>query len=93
MNNFDEIQKRLAGELKIAQDSAKIATKKLKETKKEVQAAKDDRETLSVEQQQLLKEKTKLELTIKDLTDEVLGDDKSKVCYFLFFNTIFFVLV
>ena len=31
-----------------------------------------------MEQQQLLKEKTKLELTIKDLTDEVQGDNKSK---------------
>ncbi|CAH1398175.1 unnamed protein product [Nezara viridula] len=78
LNNFDEVQKKLAAELKAAQDSAKVAARKLKETKKEVQVAKEERETLSIEQQQLLKDKTKLELTIKDLTDEVQGDDKSK---------------
>jgi structural maintenance of chromosome 3 (chondroitin sulfate proteoglycan 6) len=82
LNNFDEVQKKLATELKAAQDSAKVAARKLKETKREVQVAKEERETLSVEQQQLLKDKTKLELTIKDLTDEVLGDDKSKVGLF-----------
>lgn len=73
------MQKKLAAELKTAQDAAKGAAKKLKETKRDVQVAKEERETLSVEQQQLLKDKTKLELTIKDLTDEVQGDDKSKV--------------
>lgn len=31
-----------------------------------------------MEQQQLMKEKNKLEFTIKDLTDEVQGDNKSK---------------
>jgi structural maintenance of chromosome 3 (chondroitin sulfate proteoglycan 6) len=31
-----------------------------------------------MEQQQLLKEKTRLELMIKDLSDEVQGDNKSK---------------
>jgi structural maintenance of chromosome 3 (chondroitin sulfate proteoglycan 6) len=48
-----------------------------------VQTHKEERDTLSAEQQQLLKEKTKLELIIKDLSDEVLGDNTSKVmvCY------------
>ena len=31
-----------------------------------------------MEQQQLMKEKNKLEFTIKDLTDQVQGDNKSK---------------
>ncbi|CAB0019270.1 unnamed protein product [Nesidiocoris tenuis] len=78
ISNYDEVQKKLASELKHAQDLAKASAKKLKDTKREVQNAKEERETLSVEQQQLLKDKTKLELTIKDLTDEVQGDDKSK---------------
>lgn len=33
---------------------------------------------LNAEHQQLIKEKAKLDLTIKDLSDEVLGDNKSK---------------
>lgn len=39
---------------------------------------KEERDTFNMEQQQLLKEKTKLEFTIKDLADEVQGDNKSK---------------
>lgn len=39
---------------------------------------KEEKDTYSMEQQQLLKEKTKLEFTIKDLADEVQGDNKSK---------------
>lgn len=40
--------------------------------------AKDEKSVLAAEQQQLLREKTKLDLTIQDLTDEVQGDNKSK---------------
>lgn len=39
---------------------------------------KEERDTYNMEQQQLLKEKNKLEFTIKDLADEVQGDNKSK---------------
>lgn len=78
LNHFDEDQKKLTSELKAAQENAKSAARKLKDAKKEVQLTKEEKETLSVEQQQLLKDKTKLELTIKDLSDEVMGDDKSK---------------
>ena len=42
------------------------------------QASREERDTLNAEQQQLLKEKSKLELTIKDLSDEVKGDNQSK---------------
>lgn len=38
----------------------------------------EERDTYNMEQQQLLKEKTRLELMIKDLSDEVQGDNKSK---------------
>ncbi|XP_039283231.1 structural maintenance of chromosomes protein 3 [Nilaparvata lugens] len=78
LNNYDEDQKKLTSELKAAQEAAKSAAKKLKDARKEVQMAKEEKETLNLEQQQLLKDKAKLELTIKDLSDEVQGDDKSK---------------
>lgn len=39
---------------------------------------KDEKEVLLSEQQRLIKEKAKLDLTIKDLSEEVQGDNKSK---------------
>lgn len=42
------------------------------------QSFREEKDTLSVELTTLLKEKTKLELTIKDLRDEVEGDDSSR---------------
>ncbi|CAH0394872.1 unnamed protein product [Bemisia tabaci] len=78
VNNFDEEQKRLQAEVKAASEGAKNAARKLKEAKKDVQQAKEDRDSLLIEQQQLLKDKTKLELTIKDLSDDVKGDNESR---------------
>merc|ERR1711874_143161 len=49
-----------------------------KEIKTKNSQAKEERDTFNMEQQQLLKEKNKLEFTIKDLADEVQGDNKSK---------------
>ncbi|XP_059618530.1 structural maintenance of chromosomes protein 3 [Phlebotomus argentipes] len=71
-------QKQLLQEVQKAQEKIKGIQKNLKEAKKEVSVAKEDRSVLSAEQQQLLREKTKLDLTILDLTDEVQGDNKSK---------------
>lgn len=79
INNFDEEQKRLASKVKEATDQAKKAAKHLRDAKREVHAAKEEKETLSLEQQELIKQKTKLDFTIKDLTDEVDGDNNSKV--------------
>lgn len=56
-----------------------IIFRKLKDARKDVAAAREEKDILSTEQQQLLREKTKLELGIKDLTDDVDGDNKSKV--------------
>lgn len=42
-------------------------------------STREEKDILSTEQQQLLREKTKLELGIKDLSDDVDGDNKSKV--------------
>ncbi|XP_021712538.1 LOW QUALITY PROTEIN: structural maintenance of chromosomes protein 3-like [Aedes aegypti] len=71
-------QKMFAQEIQTAQDKIKNAQKALKDAKKEVTTTKDEKSVLTTEHQQLLREKTKLDLTISDLTDEVQGDNKSK---------------
>ncbi|KAL1425431.1 hypothetical protein MTO96_003513 [Rhipicephalus appendiculatus] len=53
-------------------------SKELREVKSRAQAHREEREALSQEQSSALKEKTRLELTIKDLRDEVEGDDSSR---------------
>ncbi|CAH2261657.1 jg12215, partial [Pararge aegeria aegeria] len=55
-----------------------VPYRKLKDARKDVAATREEKDILSTEQQQLLREKTKLELAIKDLTDDVDGDNKSK---------------
>lgn len=47
-----------------------------------MQSIKEEKETLSLEQQELIKQKTKLDFAIKDLSDEVDGDNNSKVSFF-----------
>nr|CAH7739327.1 unnamed protein product [Callosobruchus chinensis] len=71
-------QEKLKANLKKAQDNIKTLTKKVKETKKELNSLKEERDMLTNDQQHLIKEKAKLDLTIKDLSEEVLGDNKSK---------------
>lgn len=71
-------QEKLAANLKKAQDNIKNYTKKTKETKKELTSLKEERDILNNDQQHLIKEKAKLDLTIKDLSEEVQGDNKSK---------------
>lgn len=71
-------QKEFNKEIQEAQDKLKAIHKSLKEARKDVTILKDEKSVLMTEQQQLLREKTKLDLTIGDLTDEVQGDNKSK---------------
>lgn len=71
-------QKEFSKDVQEAQDKVKSIQKTLKEARKEVSVSKDEKSVLMTEQQQLLREKTKLDLTIVDLTDEVQGDNKSK---------------
>ncbi|XP_055303831.1 structural maintenance of chromosomes protein 3 [Sitodiplosis mosellana] len=71
-------QKEFNKEIQEAQDKLKSIHKSLKEARKDVTILKDEKSVLMTEQQQLLREKTKLDLTIGDLTDEVQGDNKSK---------------
>lgn len=90
MNNFDEEQKKLTSRVKEAADEAKRAAKHLKDAKKDVQTAKEEKETIGVEKEQLLKEKTRLDFIIKDLNDEVLGDNKSKVWCIILHSSFFY---
>ncbi|GJQ71626.1 hypothetical protein Trydic_g11325 [Trypoxylus dichotomus] len=71
-------QEKLAANLKKAQDQIKMLTRKSKETKKELSSIKEERDILNNDHQHLIKEKAKLDLTIKDLSEEVQGDNKSK---------------
>ncbi|XP_067638240.1 structural maintenance of chromosomes protein 3 isoform X1 [Eurosta solidaginis] len=65
-------------EIQKAQENIKDIQKRLKDAKKDVVSTKEERSVLLTEQQQLLREKTKLDLIIIDLNDEVQGDNKSK---------------
>ncbi|XP_065334483.1 structural maintenance of chromosomes protein 3 [Cloeon dipterum] len=76
--NSGESQEKLRTKLQKAQENAKMAMKELKEVKQKVSACKEEKETCQAETQQLIKERTKLELTKQDLTDEVTGDNNSK---------------
>lgn len=71
-------QTKLATDLKKAQDQIKSLTRKTKEAKKELAVSKEERDIRNNEYQHLIKEKAKLDLTIKDLTEEVQGDNNSK---------------
>ena len=76
--NSGEEAERLRSALQEAQDAAKQASREVKDFKVKESAAKEERDTLLSESQQLTKDKTRLEFTIKDLRDEVSGDNKSK---------------
>merc|ERR1711874_781344 len=78
MGNSGSEQEKLRQALQKVQETIKTVSKDMKEIKTKCSQAKEEKDTYNMEQQQLLKEKTKLELTIKDLADEVQGDNKSK---------------
>jgi len=79
--NSGESRIKVRTKLQKSQENAKIAMKELKEVKQEVGACKEEKETHQAESQQLVKERTKLELTKQDLNDEVTGDNNSKVSF------------
>lgn len=89
ISNFDKEQKHLASLLKDATDQAKIATKNLRFAKRDVNSAKEEKESLCVEQHELIKQITKLDFIIKDLSDDVIGDNNSKVRFF--FNKVYYL--
>ncbi|XP_050306301.1 structural maintenance of chromosomes protein 3 [Anthonomus grandis grandis] len=71
-------QKKLAENLKEAQDNIKTLTKKIKDLKKDLASNKEEKDILNNDLQHLIKEKTKLDFSIKDLSEELQGDNKSK---------------
>jgi len=78
ITNVDEEQKRFTAKVKEAAHEAKKSAKNLRDAKRLVHSVKEDKDTLNLEQQELIKQKTKLDFTIKDLTDEVQGDNNSR---------------
>lgn len=78
ISNVDDEQKRLTAKVKEAAHEVKKATKHMRDAKRLVHSVKEDKDTLNLEQQELIKQKTKLDFTIKDLTDEVQGDNNSR---------------
>merc|ERR1719412_2911258 len=76
--NSGEEAERLRNDLQDAQDSAKTASKEVKDLKVKEHSAKEERDVLNTDMQQQTKDKTRLEFVSKDLKDEVTGDNKSK---------------
>ncbi|CAG0885820.1 unnamed protein product [Cyprideis torosa] len=58
--------------------ATKEVSKELKEIKSKVSQSKEEKAVLNTEFQQLVKQRSKLELTIKDLEEEVVGDNSTK---------------
>ncbi|KAL3863460.1 hypothetical protein ACJMK2_005214 [Sinanodonta woodiana] len=61
-----------------ANDKVKSINKELKDLKSRMQAIMDEKDLMSSENQELTKRKAKLELNIKDIQDELEGDDKAR---------------
>ncbi|XP_042143182.1 structural maintenance of chromosomes protein 3 [Ixodes scapularis] len=72
------VAEKLRENLQNAAEKIKKLSKELREVKSKVQSNREEKEALCQEQASILKEKTRLELTIKDLKDEVEGDDSSR---------------
>jgi len=53
--------------------------KELRDLKSRMQTIMDEKENIFSENQELTKKKAKLELSIKDIQDELEGDKKSRV--------------
>lgn len=76
--NSSSTTERLREKLQSLTERMKEANREVREIKTRVQTQRDERENLQQEQGTFLKEKTRLELNIKDLMDEVEGDVTSK---------------
>uniref|UniRef100_T1JG50 Structural maintenance of chromosomes protein n=1 Tax=Strigamia maritima TaxID=126957 RepID=T1JG50_STRMM len=76
--NSGSLTEKLRDSLKKALDNIKQRARELRDIKAKSQTCREEKELLTTEQQGLVQEKTKLELQIKDLKDEVEGDNSSK---------------
>lgn len=72
------VTEKLREQLQVSTEKIKDLSRDLREVKSKLQTFKDDKEALQHEQTTFVKEKTRLELHIKDLKDEVEGDTSSK---------------
>src|SRR5690606_12045871 len=72
------VTEKLRENLQEVKDRINVLSKDLREIKNRIQTQKDEKEALLHEHSTFLKEKTRLELRLKDLNDEVEGDAKSK---------------
>lgn len=72
------VTEKLREQLQLSTEKIKDLNKDLREVKTKLQTYKDEKETLQHEHTTFVKEKTRLELHIKDLKDEVEGDTSSK---------------
>ena len=76
--NSSTESEKLRDELNKLVDDIKETGRELREVKSKLQTFRDEKEALNHEQANFLKEKTRLELRLNDLKDEVEGDSKSK---------------
>ena len=72
------VTEKLREQLQSSTEKIKDLSRDLREVKTKLQTYKDEKEALQHEHTTFVKEKTRLELHIKDLKDEVEGDTSSK---------------
>ncbi|OTF69407.1 structural maintenance of chromosomes protein 3-like protein, partial [Euroglyphus maynei] len=72
------VTEKLREQLQLSTEKIKDLSRDLREVKTKLQTYKDEKEALQHEHTSFVKEKTRLELHIKDLKDEVEGDTSSK---------------
>jgi structural maintenance of chromosome 3 (chondroitin sulfate proteoglycan 6) len=76
--NSSAVTEKLRDELQSLVEEITATQSNLKKVKTKLQTRRDEKDALSLEHQNLLKEKTRLELRLKDLRDEVKIDSNSK---------------
>ena len=76
--NSSEVSEKLRENLQSLVEQIKDTGRELREVRSKAQGFRDEKEALVSENSTLLKEKTRLELRLKDLKDEVKGDSDSK---------------
>ena len=76
--NSSSVSEKLRDDLNKLVNDIKDGSRDLREVKTKLQTCRDEKEALNQEHGNFLKERTRLELRLKDLLDEVEGDSQSK---------------
>ncbi|XP_029645024.1 structural maintenance of chromosomes protein 3 isoform X1 [Octopus sinensis] len=76
--NSGKVSQKLRDNQQQANDQVKSINKELRDLKSRMQSILEEKETLSHEHQDLMKKKAKLELTIKDIQEDMEGEKKLK---------------